>query len=185
MKRLALTALLCLCAVAAAAKQRHDGYILRLDAKTQMSSLDLDTFLAVEKSLRGPVLWVQREGRRYEIRDASTLDRAAQAVRPVMKINEEYEAFRQRSRPLYQEEEDLDREIDAAEDAADDGDRPDESRLADLRAQRRELKPRLRDVEAEERELDRREEDAEAVAERILYNLIDEAIRTGVARRLD
>ena len=185
MKRLALTVLLCLGAVTAAAKQRDDGYILRLDDRTQMARLDLQTFVAVEKSVVGPVLWVQRDGRRYEIRDSSILGRAAEAVQPVMKIKEEYQAFRQRARPVYDEEEDLDRKIDAAEEAVENGDRPDEARIDDLRAQRRELKPRLRAVEAEERELDAREERAEVVSERIMDDLIDEAIRTGLARRID
>jgi hypothetical protein len=185
MKRLALTVLLCLCAVTAAAKQRNDGYILRLDAETQMARLDLQTFVAVEKSIRGPVLWVQRDGRRYEIRDSSILDRAAEAIQPVTKIKEEYEAFRQRARPVYEEEEDLDRKIDAAEEAVESGDRPDEARLAELRAQRRELKPRLRAVEAEERELDTREELADVVSERIIDSLIDEAMQKGLARRID
>ena len=185
MKRLALSVLLCLGAVTGTAKQRNDGYILRLDPERQMARLDLKTFVAVEKSLVGPVLWVQRDGRRYEIRDSSVLERAAEAVQPVMKIKEEYEAFRRRARPVYDEEEELDRKIDAAEEAGENGDRPDEARIDDLRAQRRELKPRLRAVEAEERELDTREERAEVVSERIIDNLIDEAIRSGLARRID
>jgi len=185
MKRLALTVLLCLGAVTAGAKQKNDGYILRLDAERQMARLDLKTFVAVEKSLVGPVLWVQRDERRYEIRDSSILERAAAAMEPVTKIKEEYEAFRRRARPVYDEEEDLDRKIDAAEEAGENGDRPDEARLAELRAQRRELKPRLHAVEAEERELDAREERADVVAERIIDDLIDEAIRTGLARRID
>ncbi len=185
MKRLTLIVVLCLCASAAAAKQRNDGYILRLDANTQVARLELETFLAVDDSIRGPVLWVQRDGRRYEIRDPSILDRAAEAIRPVTKINEEYEAFRRRARPVYEEEEDLDRKIDAAEEAEEEGEHPDEARLAELRAQRRALAPRLRAVEAEERELDAREERAEAVSERIIDSLIDEAIRKGLARRID
>src|SRR4029079_10278611 len=140
---------------------------------------------AGEKAIRGPVLWVQRDGRRYEIRDPSILERAAEAMEPVTKIKEEYEAFRQRARPVYDEEEDLDRKIDAAEEAGENGDRPDEARIDDLRAQRRELKPRLHAVEAEERELDAREERADVVAERIIDDLVDEAIRTGLARRID
>jgi chromosome segregation ATPase len=177
MKRLALTLLLCLAAVAAAAKQKHDGYILRLDAKRQMASLDLDTFVAVERSLRAPVLWAQRDGQRWEIRDPSILARAAEAIGPVTKINEEYEAFRRRAKPVYQEEEDLDHKLDAAEDA----EPPDEARLPELRAQQRELAPRLRAVEAEEDELDARQQRAEAVAERIIDNLIEEAMRNGLA----
>lgn len=177
MKRLALAALLCLVAVTAGAKQRNDGYILRLDAKTQMASVDLQTFVAVEKTLRGPVLWAQRGGERYEIRDPAILARAAEAIGPVTKINEEYEAFRRRARPVYEEEEDLDRKLDAAEDA----EPPDEARLPELRAQRRDLKPRLDAVEAEEDELDARQERAEAVAERIIDNLIEEAMRDGLA----
>ena len=185
MKRLALTVLLCLGAVTAGAKQKNDGYILRLDAERQMARLDLKTFVAVEKSLVGPVLWVQRDERRYEIRDSSILERAAAAMEPVTKIKEEYEAFRRRARPVYDEEEDLDREIDAAEEAGENGDRPDEAHLAELRAQRRELKPRLHAVEAEERELDAREERADAVAERIIDDLVDEAMRSGLARPID
>ena len=185
MKRLALIAVFCLCAVTAAAKQRNDGYILRLDANTPIARLDLETFLAVEESIRGPVLWVQRGGRRYEIRDASILDRAAEAIRPVTKINEEHEAFRRRADPVYEEEEDLDREIDALEEAEEEGEQPDETRLAELREKRRALAPRLRAVEAEERELDAREERAEAVSERIIDGLIEEAIRKGLARRID
>ncbi len=185
MKRLGLIAALCLCAVTAAAKQSNDGYILRLDADTRIARLDLSTFLAVDESIRGPVLWVQRGGRRYEIRDPSILDRAAEAIRPVTKINEEHEAFRRRAHPVYEEEEDLDREIDSLEEAEEEGEQPDEARVAELRAKRRALAPQLRAVEAEERELDAREERAEAVSERIIDGLIDEAIRKGLARRID
>jgi hypothetical protein len=86
---------------------------------------------------------------------------------------------------VYEEEEDLDREIDALEEAEEEGDHPDETRLAELRAQRRALAPRLRAAEAEERELDERQERAEAVSEPIIDGLIDEAIRKGLARRID
>ena len=152
MKRLGLIAALCLCAVTAAAKQRNGGYILRLDADTRIARLDLETFLAVDDSIRGPVLWVQRGGRRYEIRDPSILDRAAEAIRPLTKINEEHEAFRRRTHPVYDEEEDLDREIDSLEEAEEEGEQTDETRLAELREKRRALAPRLRAAEAEERE---------------------------------
>jgi hypothetical protein len=181
MKRLGLVAVLCLCALSLGAARRKDGYILRLDDRTQIARLDMQTFEAVHESIRGPVLWVQRDGRRYEIRDPSILGRAAEAVRPVTRVNDEHEAFRERTRSVYDEEEELDREIDACEDV----DRPDEARLAELRARRRALAPRLRAVEDEERSIEAREERAEAVSERTLDALIDEAIRKGLARRLD
>jgi chromosome segregation ATPase len=188
MKGLGLTAVLCLCAVAAAAKQRQDGYILHLDARRVVSSLDLDSYVAVDKSLRGPVLWVRRGGRHYEIRDASILDRAAEALRPVTAVNDEYAAFERRARPVYDEEEELDRQIDAIEDRddadGDDGDR-DETRLADLRAQRRDLRERLRAVEAEDHELDARQEAADAELDRFIARLVDEAMRQGLARPID
>jgi uncharacterized protein (DUF3084 family) len=185
MKRLGIIAVLCLCAVSASARQRRDGYILRLDSDRLTSSLDMQTFEAVVPSLRAPVLWVQRDGRRYEIRDASILDRAAEALRPVTAVNEEYDAFEQRARPVYREEEDLDRQIDALEDSEDNGLRADEGRLAELRDQRRDLRQRIRDVDAEEREIDRRQEAAERVFERFLAGLIDEAMQAGLARRVD
>jgi hypothetical protein len=185
MKRLVLIAALCLCAVSAEAKQRRDGYILRLDTERLTSSLELETFQGIAPSLRGPVLWVRRDGRSYEIRDRSILDRAAEALRPVTAIDDEVEAFERRARPVYDEEEDLDRQIDAIEDADEDGGQRDEARLADLRAQRRDLRERLRDVDAEDRDLDRRQEKAEAVFERFLDGLIDEAMRMGLARPVD
>lgn len=183
MKRLALTAALCLCAVAAAAKQRQNGYILHLDARRQVSSLDLESYVTVDKSLRGAVLWVRRDGRRYEIRDASILERAAEALRPVTAIDDEYAAFERRARPVYDEEEDLDRQIDAIEDG---GDRDrDETRLADLRAQRSDLRGRLREVGAEDRELDAKQEAADAGFDRFIAGLIDEAMQQGLARPID
>ena len=180
-----IVVVLCTCAVTAAAKQRHDGYILRLDDKTHIARLDVQTFVAVEKSVHGPVLWVQRDGRRYEIRDASILDRAAEGVRPVTKINEEYAALQRRARPVYDENEGLEREIDAIEEGEEEGEHPDQARLAGLQSKRRALVPRLRAVEAEDRELDARQERAEAVFERFLDGLIDEAMRKGLAQRLD
>jgi len=181
MKVPGLVAILCLWAFSASARQGNDGYILRLDEATQSSSVDVETLVAVSQSLRPPVLWVRRDGRRYEIRDRAILDRVAEALRPVRKISEEHQAFEQRARPLYRQESDLDRQIDAIED----GKRPDEGRLAKLEAERRELRPQLRDVEAEESDLDARQERAEAVFERALGALVDEALRTGLARRVD
>jgi hypothetical protein len=185
MKRFALIAVLCICAASGAAKQRSDGYILCLDAETRISSLDVQTLVAVDESLHCPVLWVRRDGRRFEIRDPSILARAAEAVRPLTKVNKEYETFQSRARPAYKEEEDLDREIDAIEDAVEKGEHPAEARLGELQGKRRELAQRLRAVEAEDREIDARQERAEAVFERILDGIIDEAMRAALARRID
>jgi len=116
-----------------------------------------------------PFLWVRIDGREYVIRDRAFLDRTDVLFAPIHALEPE-------QAKVSREEEVLDKEEEHLEQVAEhDGARV-HDRLHDVARQ-------LRDVEAREKVLDDREEGLERVAENDLWRMVDEAIRSGMAKR--
>jgi hypothetical protein len=117
----------------------------------------------------GPFLWVRLDGREYVIRDRAFLDRTDALFAPIRVLEPEQAKVGQEERALEREEEHLEKV------AEHDG--------ARVRDRMHDLERQLRDVEARQKRLDDREEELERVAEGDLWRMVDEAIRSGVAKR--
>ncbi len=116
-----------------------------------------------------PFLWVRIDGREYVIRDRAFLDRADVLFAPIRALEPE-------QAKVSREEKELDRKEEHLEEVAE----HDEARVRD---RMHELERQLRSVAAREQALDDREEELERVAENDLWRMVDEAVRSGVARR--
>jgi len=166
MKRLLLLAAVLLALVAA--KSRSDAYIIKIDDHTTISGADVDSIVAVAEEFRGPVFSARRNGREYLVRDETFLLRVRALFAPQLALAPEQTAIGREEAALDREEERLE---DAPRTAAN------ERRLDEVRAKQRALAKR-------EKALDEREEQIERAAERALWPMVDDAIRTGMAKRL-
>ena len=167
MKRLLLVA----AAVAMlGASSRKDSYIISIGHQTTISGSSVDQIVSVTKRFNGRYVWIRRGGREYLITDETMLSRAQALFAEEMALAPRQEA-------VSREESRLDREADQLEDKDERLTQVEEKRLTELREQ-------LRDVERRERELDRKEQALEREAERGFWELVDDAIRDGVAKPL-
>jgi len=164
MKRLALIAVAALALIAA--KHRGDAYVIRIDNVTTISGADVDSIVAVHEAYRGPLFWARRNGREYVVCDEAFLDRVRALFAPQMALGPEQEAISREEEALDREEERLD---DAPRTAAN------EKRLSEVREQQRALAKR-------EKALDEREDQIERTAERAMWVMVDDAVRSGLAK---
>jgi hypothetical protein len=157
--------------LSAAVAEAHDSYVLHVGAGNSTTiSGSLEDFTAVKGTLTGDYLWVRHDGRRYVITDRARLAEAWDYFAPERELRPQQKEIERETRKLEQES-------DALEDAQDDRQLTahDRARLDDLHAQERDLGRR-------EHALDQREEELDRIAERKLWQLVDRAIRDGVAR---
>lgn len=166
MKRLLLLAAVMLALVAA--KSRNDAYIIKIDDVTTISGADVDSIVAIHEAYPGPFFWARRNGRDYLVRDAAFIARVRALFAPQMALAPQQEA-------IGKEEERLDREEERLEDAPRTA--ANEKRLAEVREKQRALAKR-------EQALDEREREIELAAERALWPMVDDAVRTGMAKAL-
>lgn len=175
MRPLRLLAFLLLIAASAAASASRDAYILTLGgeqtAVLYTDSVPIHRVQELRRDYGNNFLWFQRNGGIYVIRDRAFLSRVEELFAPKRALEPEHRA-------ISREESELDLRIDAIEDR-DDGTRLDAATEAHLR----EMKARMREVSRRERELDRREEQLEREEERVLWRMLDDAIRNGTAER--
>jgi hypothetical protein len=148
--------------------------------------LNLHAALAKKSEYGSQFLWFQRRGEGYVIRDAATLEQIDHLFDAQRAFDPEAERLRDRLRPLETRESKLDHEIDALSDQDDEKlTSDDRQRLRDLEREQRDLEAQLRVLEREEDALDRRRDAREEEAERRMVPILDEAIRTGLAKRAD
>ena len=150
---------------------RGDAYVFR-DGDTQVSftsGTSIDTIREIQEKVDGDYLWIRREGQDYLLRDAILLDRVRALFEPQRSLSPQQDA-------VGREQAALDREEDALDDESNDD--ATRARLAAIHS-KQEL------VSRREAELDRREEELERQAERALWPLVDDAIRQGIAKRLN
>jgi beta-lactamase regulating signal transducer with metallopeptidase domain len=150
--------------------RRGDAYILRAGhSDVSRSSTTVEELVRVRKRLdeEGPYLWFRTGSREYLIRDEEVLRQADLLWADI-------DALKPEQRAVSDEERELDHRIDAIEDR----------NVTASAGELEQLRERDRVVSRRERELDQREEALEKVAEAKLRDLVDDAIRSGVARRL-
>ncbi len=182
-----------------------DGYVLTIGNRMTSTNLSLDEYEALRERHFGDFLWFRRAGKTYLIEDRGTLEECRSFFAPLRALEPEREdlqrreeALDEREAELDREEEDLDVAMDRLDDIGDDeGEDQDATRAApasdaELRAlrsrqenrrdQQRDLEARSRELEQAEKSLDGREEAIEAKAEAKVWNLIDAAVRSGIAK---
>ncbi len=127
-----------------------------------------EEFAVAKKRYGKDFLWVKLHGRTYVIKNAATLGRVHALFAPVRALEPEIER-------VSREEEALDRQMDAISDGPEE--EKDEALLEKLRARAGEIRKR-------ERALDRREEELSCTAEKSMWPVVEEAIRSGMAQSL-
>jgi len=148
--------------------------------------LNLHAALAKKAEYGSQFIWFQRHGKGYVVRDAATLDQIDHLFDAQRAFDPEAERIRDRMRPIERRESKLDHEIDAIEDADDEKlTSDDRQRLRDLQREMRDVQAQLRALEREEEDIDRKRDAREAEAERRMVPILDDAIRSGVAKRAD
>jgi hypothetical protein len=155
----------------AAAWRRGDAYVLHVgktDVTMTSSHVSIENVVALRHRLGNePYLWVRIGGREYLIRDDAFLREAAAMWVPVQALEPE-------QHQIGDEERRLDKRIDAIEDG----------KAKRAPGELEELRERYRVVERRQRELDQRSEAMEKVIEAKLRDMVDDAIRNGLAQTL-
>jgi hypothetical protein len=153
------------------------------DSNNMMSAnLDLSRALQVRHAHGSHFLWFKRDGRAYTIRDQATLNRIEDLFDDVRAMDPDLDRLHDKMRPLDARERVLDREADAISDD-DNRSARDEAKLRDLHRQLRDVELRLRNYEREEERLEHEQDRREAAAEAKMVPIVDDAIRSGIAKR--
>jgi DNA repair exonuclease SbcCD ATPase subunit len=175
-------------AVALLASASRDAYILSgPESRISFSTgAEIPQIRAMQARFGGDFLWVRRHGNAYVIRDAALVQRARSFFVSVSALAPAQEAVGREEAKLDHEEERLEAIADWASDSegrtrSAKDDRSRESALRDAEAKLVEVRAKQRDVGQREREIDQREEALEREAERKLWQLVDDAIRSGAA----
>lgn len=161
---------LILAATAVNASQR-DSYVLHFggDRNAVTLSDSIEDSKVIRGTLDGDYLWVRRGGKSFVITDRARLAEVWSYFGPQRELHP-------KQKEVDAEMNKLEKESDALEDIDDrELTRAERSRLDDLRVKERELSRR-------EKALDEREEELDRIAEARLWQLVDRAIREGVAR---
>jgi len=179
--------LLSTAAIVLLASAPRDAFILSSPGSQVTCSVvdDLSGFQSLKARYGDDFLWVRRHGRSYVVRDAALLQRAHSCFAAVSALAPAHEAINREERKLDREEERLDAITDRASDSEDRRmsakSAPSEGELREVRMKLEEVRARQRVVNERERELDRREDILEQEAERNMWRLVDDAIRSGAA----
>ena len=175
-------------AIALLASAPRDAYILSGPESriTFSTGAEIPQLRAMTARFGGDFLWVRRHGNTHVIRDAALVQRARSFFVPVSALAPAQEAVGREEAKLDREEERLEAIVDWASDSDDRNrsakdDRSRESTLRETEAKLVEVRAKQREVSRRERELDQREEALEREAEQKLWQLVDDAIRSGAA----
>jgi predicted ribosome quality control (RQC) complex YloA/Tae2 family protein len=147
----------------------RDAYVISLGNYSTISGASVRDIELAVKRMPDKGIWVRRGGREYVIVDEKTQRQTLAVFAPQRALVPEQKA-------VSREESRLDDQIDELED---------QDRLTAAERERlSELRARMKVVARRERELDKREEELDREAERQFWMLINDAIRSGLARPL-
>ncbi len=155
--------------------------------KISVSHGSLQEMLRIHKRFTGVYLWARLDGDEYLIRDAALLDDARRAAAPLDALHAEMKPLRKKMKPLEDREEKIDRELDALTDREDDERLTEDQRdrIRELERSQREVQRELREYEREEERFDHREEVLDKAFDAEIRRIVERAIRSGVAERVD
>jgi beta-lactamase regulating signal transducer with metallopeptidase domain len=137
----------------------------------------------------GPLLLAERDGVRYLIQDAATLDRVRQAFAPQRELGDRQSEIGDRQSDLGDQQSELGDRMSALGDRMATADREKREELSDqmreLGDRMRELGERQRELGNQQWELGERQRAAAETAHREIEGVVTRAIDSGVARRVD
>ena len=148
------------------------------------STMSIESAIRKRDAYGANFIWFKSHGTEYLIRDTTTLDRIDHLFDSERELRPEAKRIEHELRPLESRESELDDEIDALTDR-DDGPEltaAEQQKLDRLRQEMKELRPQLRDLERQEEDIDRKRDEREAEAERRMVPILDDAVRSGVAK---
>ncbi len=151
------------------------------------TNASLEKALAKRETYGSDFIWFSDRSKEYVIRDSATVERIDRLFDAQRAFDPEAERIARELRPLERRESELDHEIDALTDR-DEGPEltaAEEQKLDDLRREMGALHPKMRVLERQEDEIDRKRDAAEAEAERRMVPILEQAVRSGVARPVD
>ena len=148
------------------------------------TNVSIETALVKRDDYGSNFLWFRSKGQAYLIRDQAALERIDHLFDTQRAFNPEAERIRKELRPLERRESELDHEIDALTDR-DEGPAltaAEEQKLDRLQREMAELRPKMRTLERQEEDLDRKQDALEAQAEKQMVPILEDFVRSGVAK---
>jgi len=168
--------------------KRGDSHYTRLSGPFNES---IDRMVKATKKYGNEFVWLRKNGRNYVIRDARTLAEVRQAFREVEAMEPSLREVERRLKPFEREMEEIEERVDALGDSLDDEEMAESTRNS-IEARLRDAEEALRAVEAKanviEREMERLEkqsEKLEEVAEKRFEAIVERAVDSGVAERVE
>jgi len=184
-----LTAIVAGTALAAGKKMSY--VYKRGDHSYSRISGDLDNIRKLSNRYGSEFVWISLDRREYVVRDAATLAAVRETFRDVDALHPSMQAIEARMRPYERRIQQLENQLDPLSDSLDDDNLTDRTRDA-IEEKMRVLERAMRDVEEQmegvEREMERMEKEIERreeIAEKRFEALVDKAIASGAAQRVD
>ncbi len=188
--RLIALALLASAALVTTAKPRLDYVYKRSGTLHTRISGSFDRIGDIARKYSGDYVWLRIDGREYLIRDAVTLAEVRNAFRHVEEMEPSLRDVERRLQPFEDELEKIEDRFDELSDSLDD-DRLTEATREAIEAKMRDAEEKMRAIEEKarviEREMERLENESEkreAIAEKQFEEIVQRAVRQGVAERL-
>lgn len=188
--RLIALALLVSASVLMTAKDRFTYIYKRGDSSITRISGSFDQIGKVSKKYGHEFVWLRMDGRAYLIRDAVTLAEVRNAFRHLEEMEPSMREVERRLKPFEREFEKIEERVDELSDSFDD-DLSDserdaiEDKLRDAENEMRAVEAKMRPVERELERLEKESERREEIAEKRFEEIVERAVRQGVAERVD
>jgi chromosome segregation ATPase len=159
------------------------------DSHTHVSGAAIDRIGPIVKKYGREFVWLRLDGRSYVIRDAATLGEIRNAFRELDAMHAPMETIENRMKPFEEKMEAIEQRIDALSDQLDDEDLSDSMRDAiDRKMQTAEdemhdIERQMQGIEREMEKLEKETERLEKIADAKFEEIVQRAVRTGVAQR--
>ena len=178
-------------ALSATAGDRFSYIFKRGDRQQMRVNGPIDSAIRFAKKWDGDYIWVKQDGREYLIRDAAVLAQASEAMRELDAFEPTMRDAERKMKPFEDRLEEIEDRADQLSDQLDDEDLLDSQRdaieasLHEVEAQMRKVEERMHGLEEQMEDLERQMDAREEEAERKLEQIIEKAIRNGIAKRAE
>lgn len=157
---------------------------------TRMSG-SLERLGSISRKYGSEFVWVSLDGRNYVIRDAATLAEVRASFKDVEAMEPSMRAIEKRMKPFEQQMEAIGKRLETLGDQLDDEKLTDaqrdaiETRMNAAETDMAAVERQMNGVEREMEKLEKETEKREAVAEKRFEQIVERAIRSGVAARAE
>lgn len=180
-----------LLALAAAGSDRLSYIFKRGDRQQMRVNGTVDSAVRLAKKWDGDFIWAKQDGREYMIRDAAVLAQADDAMRELEAFEPAMREAEKKMKPFEDRLEEIEDRADELSDKLGDEDLRDsernaiEAKLHEVEAQMHTIEQSMHVVEQQMETVERQMDAREEAAERTLVQVIENAIRSGVAKRAE